>query len=154
MGKINFVRAILGGLVAGAVIDIFQAATNSLVVERQWIEVVTRLGGSGALSIKQIVAFNVWGLVVGIVMIWLYATLLRPRMGAGPKTALFAGFLIWAFAFALGDAPPVFLHLIPLDLTVITLAVGLVETMVAGVAGAYFYKEDAAPKLKSYAAAT
>jgi len=154
MGKINLVRAILGGVVAGAVIDIFQAVTNGLVVEKQWVEVATALGRSGALSIKQNVAFNVWGLAVGIVMIWLYAALLRPRMGGGPKTAACAGFMIWAVAFVLANAPPVFLHLIPVDLTVITLAVGLVETMVAGVAGAYFYKEDPARKVKSFDAAT
>lgn len=154
MGKINLVRAILGGLVAGAVIDILQVVTSGLVVERQWIEVATALGRSSALSIKQLIAFNVWGLVVGIAMIWLYAAFLRPHIGAGPKTAALAGFLVWALVFALGDAPPVFLHLIPLDLTVITLAVGLVETMVAGIAGAYFYKEAATSKPKSYAAAT
>jgi hypothetical protein len=37
----------------------------------------------------------------------------------------------------------VFLHLFPIGLVATGLAVGLVETLVAGVAGAYFYKEQA-----------
>jgi hypothetical protein len=102
------------------------------------------------MSINQIVAFNVWGLVAGILMVWVYA-LMRPRLGAGPKTAIYAGLEIWATAYALGSAAPVFLHLIPVGLMATALAVGLVETMIAGVAGAYFYKENVVESLKSSA---
>jgi hypothetical protein len=54
-------------------------------------------------------------------------------------------------AYALGGAAPVFLHLIPVGLMAIALTVGLVETMIAGVAGAYFYKEDVVAGTKSSA---
>jgi hypothetical protein len=42
---------------------------------------MTALGKSGTMSIKQIIAFNVWGLVAGILMVWLCAAM-RPRLSA------------------------------------------------------------------------
>ena len=151
MGKINLGRVILGGIVAGIVIDIFEGVLNGVVLEKQWADAMTALGKSGTMSINQILAFNVWGLVTGILMVWLYAGM-RPRLGAGPKTAVFAGLMIWATAYVLASAAPVFLHLFPVGLMAIGLTVGLVETMVAGVAGAYFYKEDVVEAIKSSAA--
>jgi len=142
MGNINLSRVLLGGIVAGIVINIFEGILNGAVLANQWATVMTGLGKSGTMSIKQIVAFNVWGLATGILMLGVYAAI-RPRLGAGPKTAMLAGLLIWATAYVLGSAAPVFLHLFPIGLVATGLAVGLVETLVAGVAGAYFYKEQA-----------
>lgn len=42
--------------------------------------------GKPELSINQIVGFNITGLAYGIFIVWLYAAI-RPRYGAGPKTA-------------------------------------------------------------------
>jgi hypothetical protein len=150
MSKINLGRVVLGGIVAGIVIDLFEGVLNGVVLANQWATVMTGLGKSGTMSIKQIVAFNVWGLVTGILIVGLYASM-RPRFGAGPKTAICAGLVIWATAYVLGSAAPVFLHLFPVGLMAEGLAVGLVETMVAGVAGAYFYREDAveSPKISA-----
>lgn len=142
MGKINLVRVLLGGIVAGIVIDVFEGVLNGVVLSNQWATVMTGLGKNGTMSMKQILAFNVWGLATGILMVWLYASM-RTRLGAGPKTAICAGLVIWASAYVLGSAGPVFLHLFPLGLTAVGLAVGLVETMLAGIAGAYLYKEEA-----------
>jgi len=152
MGKINLGRVVLGGIVAGIVIDIFEGVLNGVILEKQWADTMTALGKSGTISINQIVAFNVWGLIAGILMVWLYAAM-RPRLGAGPKTAMCAGLVIWVTVYALGGAAPVFLHLIPVGLIAIALTVGLVEAMIAGVAGAYFYKEsDVVAGIKSSAA--
>lgn len=142
MSKINLGRVVLGGIVAGIVINIFEGILHGVVLSSQWATVMTGLGRSGTMSVKQIIAFNVWGLATGILMLWVYAAM-RPRLGAGPKTAMLAGLMIWATAYVLGSAAPVFLHLFPLGLMAIGLAVGLVETLVAGLAGAYFYKENA-----------
>jgi hypothetical protein len=143
MGNINLGRVLLGGIVAGIVIDIFEGILNGVVLANQWATVMTGLGKLGTMSLKQIMAFNVWGLATGILIVGVYAAI-RPRLGAGPKTAICAGLVIWATAYVLGSAAPVFLHLFPVGLMATGLAVGLVETMVAGLAGAYFYKENAA----------
>jgi hypothetical protein len=151
MGKINLGRVALGGIVAGIVIDIFEGISNGLILDKQFADVMTGLGKSGAMTVKQLIAFNVWGLAAGILMVWLYAAM-RPRLGAGPKTAICAGLAVWAAAFVLGSATTVFLHLMPVGLTLIGLAVALVETIVAGLAGASLYKEEQAAAVKSSAA--
>ena len=140
MGKMNMFRVIVGGIFAGIVIDIFEGVLNGVVLNQQWADALKALGKSETLSAKQIIAFNVWGLVAGILIVWLYAAI-RPRFGPGPKTAACAGLVIWATAYALGSAPSVFLHLVPVPMMTIALAVGLVETIVAGIAGAYVYTE-------------
>jgi hypothetical protein len=142
MGNINLGRVLLGGIVAGIVINLFEGILNGVVLANQWATVMTGLGRLGTMSLKQIMAFNVWGFATGVLIVGVYAAI-RPRLGAGPKTAICAGLIIWATAYVLGSAAPVFLHLFPVGLMAIGLAVGFVETMVAGLAGAYFYKENA-----------
>ena len=143
MGKINLSRVILGGIVAGIVIDLFEGILNGAILAGQWAEVLTGLGKSGTMSVKQIVAFNVWGLAVGILTVALYAAV-RPRFGAGPRTAVLAGLAVWALAFAMGDATPVFLHIFPVGTMATSLVVEAVGMAIAGVAGAAVYKESAA----------
>jgi len=74
--------------------------------------------------------------------VWLYAAI-RPRYGAGPKTAMCAGLAVWVLAYALANGMMAILHLYPLGLLLTVTAVGLLEMLAASVAGAYFYKEDA-----------
>jgi len=96
------------------------------------------LGKPAEASMEQIVAFNVWGLVVGLLTVWLYAALC-PRLGAGPKTAVIAGLFVWALVFALGVMPIVFTHLVPVGFGAIT----IVMMLIAGLAGGALYKESA-----------
>ena len=42
--------------------------------------------------------FLAWGFLVGIFAVWLYAAI-RPRYGAGPKTALCAGAAVWGIGY-------------------------------------------------------
>jgi hypothetical protein len=152
MNKINWNRVLLGGIVAGIVIDIFEGVSNGLILASQWNEAMTALNKSPAMSAKQIAAFDVWGLAAGIAMVAIYAGI-RPRFGAGPKTGMLAGAIVWALAYAGGNAAMVFLHLFPLGLMLSATAIGLVETLVAGAAGAAVYKEDEGGALRSSRAA-
>jgi hypothetical protein len=142
MGKINLSRVVLGGIVAGIVIDAFEGILNGVILSSQWAEVLTGLGKSGTMSAKQIVAFDVWGLAVGILTVGLYAAI-RPRFGAGPRTGVLAGLAVWALAFVMGDATPVFLHIFPVGTMATSLVVEAVGMAIAGVAGAAVYKESA-----------
>jgi hypothetical protein len=152
MNKINWSRVLLGGIVAGIVIDVFEGVSNGLILASQWNEAMTALNRSAAMSAKQIAAFDVWGLAAGIVMVAIYAAI-RPRFGPGPKTGMLAGAIVWALAYAAGNAAMVFLHLFPLGLMLSATAIGLVETLVAGAAGAAVYKEEEGGALKSSKAA-
>jgi hypothetical protein len=154
MGKINLGRVILGGIAAGILIDLLEGILNGVLLQKQWIAVMTGLGKSSTMSVKQIVAFNLWGLAAGILMVWLYAGI-RARFGAGPKTAMLAGLAVWFLADGLGLAGPVFLHIYQVGLAVEAVAYELVEMLVAGLVGAYLYREEAAslPKRESAASA-
>jgi hypothetical protein len=44
MGKINFGRMILGGIVAGIVIDLFEGVTNGLILGKQYADAMIALG--------------------------------------------------------------------------------------------------------------
>jgi len=114
MGKMNMTRVILGGIVAGIIIDACEGVINGVVLQRQWADTFAALGKSPLLSVKQIVALNIWGLAIGVLTIWLYAAI-RPRYGAGPRTAICAGLAMWAPAFALASAIPVFFSHLPGD---------------------------------------
>ena len=91
----------------------------------------------------QLAMFTVWGFLVGIFAVWLYAAI-RPRYGAGPKTALCAGAAVWGLGYLLASVTPIALHLFPRPIMVIGLAVGVVEVLVGTLAGAWFYKEGTA----------
>ena len=143
MGKINWGRVILGGLVAGVIINIFEGVTNAGFLQDQWTTVMTGLNKTAAFSTKQIVFFNIAGFAIGIFTILAYA-LMRPRLGAGVNTALCAGALMWIVGNAIPNSFNVVTHLFPLDLMLKLTAVGLVELLLASVAGAALYKEDGA----------
>ena len=76
----------------------------------------------------------------GILAVWLYAAI-RPRFGAGPKTAMCAGETVWMLAVAMANAMMAFLHIYPLWLLLTVTAIGLPELLVASVVGAYIYRE-------------
>ena len=138
MGKINWTRVLLGGLLAGLIINIFQYVTNGVVLAANWDAAMKALGRQ--LSMSAVAVFIVGGFIGGIAAIWLYAAA-RPRFGAGPKTAALTGFAYWVVGYAqptLGQIP---LGLFPKRLLAIGSIVGLVEIVAGSVAGAWLYKE-------------
>jgi uncharacterized membrane protein len=141
MGKINWGRVIAGGLVAGIVINVFEYVTNGRILAADWAAAMQNLGRqmpSGA-----VVIFIVWGFLVGISAIWLYAAA-RTRFGPGPGTAILIGFAYWVIGYLLPNFVNWALALFPSRLLAITTVVGLVELIAGSLAGASIYKERAA----------
>src|ERR1041384_1428424 len=96
MGKINFGRAILGGLVAGVVMNIGEWVLNGVVLAKQMTDYMTehkfpQVTGSG-IGLAMAMTF-----VLGVVMIVGYAAI-RSRFGPGPKTAVIAALFAWCGA--------------------------------------------------------
>jgi hypothetical protein len=80
-------------------------------------------------------------LVLGIFMIWLYAAI-RPRYGAGPGTAVCAAVAVWFVGVLLPNIGFMWVGgMFPTSLTVMTTAGGIVELVLAALAGAALYKE-------------
>jgi hypothetical protein len=141
MEQLNWKRIVLGGLLAGFIIDASEVLVNGVIFGTNWAGVMQSLNRPSAFTTKQMIAMNLWGFATGITMMWLYASI-RPRYGAGPKTAVIAGAAMWLMNYALGGAFPVVVHIYPRKLAGITILIGLVETIVAAWAGAAVYRED------------
>jgi hypothetical protein len=139
MSKINLGRVILGGIVAGIIIDVFEGVVHGMLLADRWEAAMASLN-LAKFGTTEIIWFNVLGLVLGIVAVWTYAGI-RPRFGVGPKTAVYAAILVWVLAYALCMSFPLIIGMYPMDLVLIGLAVGLVEIIAATLAGAWLYKE-------------
>ncbi|MBI3684552.1 MAG: hypothetical protein HY235_29625 [Acidobacteria bacterium] len=151
MNRISWKSVVLGGLLAGLIINVSEAVLNMLVLADDMSAAMKALGKSGDITPMQIVFFNIWGFVAGITAVWLYAAI-RPRYGAGPRTALCAGLAFW-FAYAiLGSIGLLVLDLFPVRPMVIAYTWGLAETLIATLAGAKVYKEEAAPAMMAASA--
>ena len=141
MGKINNGRVLLGGLLAGLVINIIEFVVHQVILGEQWHEAVAALN----LQPWSRVEWVVWAVImflVGIFIVWLYAAI-RPRYGAGPKTAVCAGLAVWFSCFLLGWGGAVY-TVLPCNLVGIAVIVGLVEAVLAALAGGWVYKEEEA----------
>jgi hypothetical protein len=66
MAHTNRGRVILGGLLAGVVINIVEYITNGVVLKQAWGEATKALGKPAELAPGAIVMFNVWRFLVGI----------------------------------------------------------------------------------------
>jgi drug/metabolite transporter (DMT)-like permease len=143
MGKIKWIRVLIGGLVAGVVINVLQFAAWALFVRPGLSAALEALGRPLQESAGTNVLWGVWGFVVGILLIWLYAAI-RPRYGAGPRTAALAGI---AAGLLLGLIPDIawgsMLRLIPARVWAIDAVDTLVIAVVATLLGAWVYKEQA-----------
>jgi len=116
MGKINLGRVILGGIVAGFIINLFEYVLNGIVLAGQWTDLMTSLNRP-QLGMNEIVVFNIMSFVLGLAAVWTYA--------------------------ALADAQSFVSGIFTSSILMALVGVGLVEIVVATVAGAFFYKETA-----------
>ena len=139
MGKINYGRVVLGGLIAGVVMNIGETVLNTVVLAKDWEDALRTIGkepaGGTAMAVFVILMF-----ALGLLSIWLYAAI-RPRFGPGPKTALCAGLAVWALSYAFPSISSIPMGIFPARLFMVGTIWGLVEAPVATLAGAWFYKE-------------
>lgn len=142
MGKINYGRVILGGLLAGLVINVLMAITWGWLLAEQHAQVMERLGLAEPAG-AQIVWFWVFGFALGIVVLWTYAAI-RPRFGAGPRTAALAGILAWLLSWVVPDLYMMVMGMFTFDFVVVGWLVGLITFVLAGLIGGSLYQEGGA----------
>ena len=140
MGKINVTRVILGGLLAGLVMTASEYVLNTYVVADEMAEVLQRLG-LAEIGMHQILIFVLMTFVLGIITIFVYAGL-RPRFGAGAKTAVIAGVTVWLVSM-FGSVADVVIGIVPGSMLIVPGIWSLVEMAVAAVVGAWLYQESA-----------
>lgn len=139
MNGVNVGGVIRGGFVAGLVINVSETILNIPVIGAQTAAVLQRFNlpdiGGAAIAL-----FVVIGFAVGWLMVWLYAAV-RPRLGAGPKTAVCVGLLVWTLYSLFPTVGIVVLGFFPVGLATIAAVWTLVELPLAAVVGAWLYKE-------------
>ncbi len=141
MSKMNSAKIVAGGLVAGFVMNAIDAATNAMFLARQWDIAALILN----IDMQTIGPLSTIGWVtvdflVGISLVWLYASI-RPRFGAGPKTAVLAGLAVW-FITRLMFSSYVFMGVFPLSLIAASSLGSFVAAVVGALAGCALYSEE------------
>jgi hypothetical protein len=139
MGKINLGRVILGGLVAGLILNIGEFILNEPLLGEQWRATMESLNRS-PVGGSAVAVFVVGGFILGIAMIWTYAAI-RPRLGAGLSTAICAGLLVWFFVYLYPASFYLTMNLFPSSLVLLTTVWGFFELPIAAAAGAWLYQE-------------
>lgn len=98
--RINVARTLTGGLLAGVVIIVLNVVAQLVLSERvqhemnAWLpDAAEHMQASGAAAAAGIVM----KLVIGVILVWLYAAA-RPRLGPGPKTASLIALTVWLLA--------------------------------------------------------
>lgn len=142
MSAINTGKVLIGGLLAGLVLNALDTVTGMLIMADEFKANAQRLGLDPA-AMESGSAMAVWitvDFLLGILIVWTYAAM-RPRFGPGPKTAVMAGLV-----------PYVAIALILLGLTnggMMTWSIwmkmtplALISASVAAIAGAWAYSES------------
>jgi len=139
----NFPKIIIGGLLAGLVMNVIDFIVNVPMLGAQWESTTKALhlmtepsesaGAIGWITVD---------FLCGIALVWLYASI-RPRYGAGPKTAMIAGLAVW-FITRLTFSSYVFGGIYPMSLIGGSSVGALVASLAGGVIGCWVYSEKAA----------
>jgi hypothetical protein len=138
--RINWLRVILGGLLAGMVINLCEFLVNGVALGAEWGAAMKSLNRPGEMGIGPVAAFWLWGFLIGLYAMWLYVSL-RPRFGAGPRTALIAGIAVWIPGSLLAMIAPAALHLFRYRLVAVGVAASLVEIVGTTLLAAWLYKD-------------
>lgn len=140
MKKINVGRVLLGGLVAGLVLNIGEFLLNEVVLGAEMKKEFERLGNLPQPGGDFIAKAVVMTFILGIVIVYLYAAI-RTQFGPGVKTAICAGLFGWFFVYLYTGVIYSALGIIAMKFFWIGLVWGLVEFAVGAVAGAALYKD-------------
>ena len=89
MGKINMGRVVLGGLLAGLILNIGEYLINEVILGKQYSDALAALNRSFPMSAGSAVFYILLFFALGVFTVWIYAAI-RPRYGAGPMTAICA----------------------------------------------------------------
>ena len=139
MNKINMRRVLLGGLVAGLVLNIGEFLLNGVVLASQMKAFNAQHNfaepGSNFLITAVLLTF-----LLGIVLVLGYAAI-RPRFGPGVKTAIIASLFGWFGIYFYGSIFYAMLFGIPIGTCAMIIVWGLVEYIIATIIGAWLYKE-------------
>lgn len=141
MGNINYSKVLIGGVVAGVLL----LALDFLGMMLMGFD-MEAWAALHSLTEPSVGVFIAIDIVLGIMIVWLYAAI-RPRFGPGWRTAAIAAAFMWLFFAVMYFG----FHMMGLftqgDYTKMALW-GIIPVFAATFAGAWLYREgDAAPRM-------
>lgn len=143
MGKINYGRVIVGGIVGGIVAASLDWFFNGVLLGQRWTDTVKALNHPDAFTaapVTFLVGVYLIFIVGNILMIWMYAAV-RPRLGAGVRTAVYVALVTWALGFVLPNSFWLLMGIFGRRLLFYSTLAGIVEVVVGAIIGAALYKE-------------
>jgi hypothetical protein len=125
--------------VAGVVANALDFAINTYLMADEMADMTQRLNLSLAAVEASTTTWIIVDFVWGLLLVFAYAAM-RPRFGAGPKTAVISGLTLWLGVTA------VFAGLMAMGLYtqqayLKASALSIVSTLIPSLVGAYLYKE-------------
>lgn len=140
MAGMNGRRILAGGLVAGVILTTLEVAAE-VAFGLDWAGWLAGLGvaAPGAAAEAYVL---VGGLGLGVLAVALYAAV-RPRFGAGPRTAVLVGLFMWALNCLFPTAALAAFGLLPMnELFWVPVLFPVVQFPLATLAGAWIYRES------------
>ena len=145
MGSMNRQKVIVGGLVAGIVIAVLDYVIWTYVLAG-WAAGMTdavNAALSATMNSKRaMVGSVVADILFGISIVWCYAAI-RPRFGAGAKTAMCAGAFVW-FVGTLAYSSLYLYRLVSSEFMCVAAVTALVEFVIGAYVGCQMYSEPGA----------
>ena len=141
MSRVNWIRLIIGGMIASAILFLTDGFFHERIAEPDWISLYTALGAKPpAETPASLTYFAIYEVGRGFLAMILYV-LMRPSSKPGPKTAAIAGIIVWLAFSVTGPAQFIPLGFFSHALWVKVGAFHLVTSIIAAIAGAAIYKE-------------
>ena len=111
MGRINISRVIVGGLIAGLVINISEFVLNTFVIAAD-MEAAMSAMKLPPIGTTIILCFVMLAFLLGIATVWLYAAI-RPRFGPGMTTAIYGALAVFFLAYVYPTGFMMVMHVFP-----------------------------------------
>jgi hypothetical protein len=143
MNKINLGRVLIGGLLAGLIINIGEFIFNAVLFAEEMTAAMAALNRP-PVDGSMIMWFVLFVFGLGFMLVWMYAAI-RPRFGPGVRTAICASLAVWGLAYLYPGLFYIVMNLFPRGMMVMGTIWGLGEVLIAGVAGAWLYAERTTP---------
>lgn len=139
MKRVNLRALLMGGLLAGFVLNCGEYILNEILFKRKIEELSTRLHiptpGGTFIAVAVVMTF-----ILGIVLVTIYA-FARSRFGPGPGTAVIAATVGWFCIYVYAGVLNAVIFGLPGSLLVVGVIWGFCEYAVATIFGAWLYSE-------------
>lgn len=140
--RIDIPRLLLGGVVAGVVLNLITGIANAGILKGDFENWANGMGSHlhPPAQPTQICFWVLMCLVDGMVGVLLYAAM-RPRFGARPRTALLAGLLVWIVGRLCVAMDMTALGVFPWHLMLGQTILGLIAIVPGVLVGSWIYRE-------------